>query len=182
MALEDDPIVNVIHNGIKEPIRLLVEHNHFTAAMKLVYSGIDTMAFLGLPPGRVEVESADFAAWCNDYIKLAGAEQPSGEEQYGARCGLLHSHSGLSRRSRKGTVRVLQFADDMDPPVRFAPSIDPLLVIVSTRAMAEAFFAGVDRFLIAVFSDPERSRSANERLDNMFHQWPMAGSEEPEKV
>jgi hypothetical protein len=42
--------------------------------------------------------------------------------------------------------------------------------------------AGVDRFLIAVFSDPERSRLANERLDNMFHPWPVPGSPGAEKV
>lgn len=182
MPYEDDPIVNVIHNGIKEPIRLLVDHRHFAAAMKLVYSGIDTMAFLGMPANQDEVGAADFIAWCDDYLRLPGTEQLTGEEHYGARCGLLHTHSGVSRRSRQGRARMFQFVDEMDPPVRFEPSVTYELVVVSTRAMVGAFFAGVDRSLIAVFSDPERARAANERFANMFHQWQMPGSAVPEKV
>lgn len=39
------------------------------------------------------------------------------------------------------------------PEVRFNPNVTSDLVLVSVPALAEAFFAGVDKFLVHVFAD-----------------------------
>lgn len=165
--LARDPLMNIIHRGIKEPIRLLLEKHFLEAALKLVFSGIDTMTFLGLPADAIEVTGADFIAWCDRYLQLPGRESVSSVELYGARCGLLHCHSGESRAHRQGTARLLHWRDQ-GVPVRYRPDIDPDLVLVSVQALADAFFEAVDRFLVELFRDPSRAEVANARLQNMF--------------
>jgi hypothetical protein len=50
--LARDPIINVIHRGIKRPITLLLENECHPAAVILIYSGMDTMASLGMPASQ----------------------------------------------------------------------------------------------------------------------------------
>jgi hypothetical protein len=165
--LSRDPLMNIVHRGIKEPIRLLLEGAYLEAALKLVYSGIDTMAFLGLPADSVEVAGSDFINWCERYLRLPGQEKVSSVELYAARCGLLHCHSGESRSHRQGRARVLHYFDK-GPPVLYRPDIDANLVFVSAQAIVDSFFEAVDRFLIELFSEPNRAEVANTRLQNMF--------------
>ena len=165
--LGDDPLMNVVHHGIKEPIRLLMEHHFLEAGLKLVFAGVDAMAFLGLPDGAAEVTGADFIAWCDHYLHLPGNEQVSSLELYGARCGLLHCHSGESRSRRQGAARLMQWTDQ-GVPVLYRPDIDANLVFVSVQALVELFFEAVDRFLVELFREPGRAALADSRLQNMF--------------
>ncbi|TAM55448.1 MAG: hypothetical protein EPN53_02880 [Acidobacteria bacterium] len=165
--LRADPLMNVVHHGIKGPIRLLLEHDFFEAGLKLVFAGIDAMAFLGLPDGAVEVTGADFIAWCDNYLHLPGSEPVSSLELYGARCGLLHCHSGESRSRRQGTARLIQWTNK-GVPVLYRPDIDANLVFVSVQALVESFFEAVDRFLVELFREPGRAAVADARLQNMF--------------
>ena len=171
--LANDPIINVVHNGIKKPIRLLLEADCLPAALALTFSGIDIMAFLAMPAGQEEVTRADFADWCDRYIQFSGKEQVSGLEFYGARCGLLHTHSPLSLLSKQGKVRVIIYADRLEPPIKFDPAISPSVVMVSIAALVDAFFAGVDRFLIDIFKDPERGKRVDNRFQRLFHTYPF---------
>ncbi|MDA8117696.1 MAG: hypothetical protein M0000_10050 [Actinomycetota bacterium] len=68
--LSHDPLTNLIVE-VSEPIRLLLKANFFTAALKLIYSGIDTMAYLGLADGEVEVKAHDFENWCRRYCRYS---------------------------------------------------------------------------------------------------------------
>lgn len=170
--LANDPIINVVHTGIKKPIRLLLEADCFPAALALTFSGIETMAFLAMPEGQEEVKRTDFADWCDRYIRFSGKEQVTGLEFYGARCGLLHTHSPISRLSKQGKVRVIIYADRLEPPVKFDPAISPSVVMVSIAALVDAFFAGVDRFLIDVFKNPDRGKRVDARFQWLFHTYP----------
>lgn len=166
-GLATDPLMNIVYRGIKEPIRLLLENSYPEAALKLLYSGIDTMAFLDMPPAQRDVHEVDFTAWCDHYLRFPGDEPVTSLELYAARCGLLHSHSGDSRKHREGRARLLQYTDK-GQPVRYRPDIDPDLVIISIQALADAFFEAVDRFLVDLFHDPSRAQVANSRLQDMF--------------
>jgi hypothetical protein len=46
-----DSIINVIHNGIKQSIRVLLDHRCFGAAIILIYSGISTSPVKVSQPG-----------------------------------------------------------------------------------------------------------------------------------
>ena len=164
-----DPIRNVIHDGIKQPIRLLLEHGHYRAALILTFAGIDSMAFLGMPATQAGVTKNDFVAWAERYIQIPADPPISGLEWYGARCGLVHTYTPYSTLSREKDCRIIGYVDDMLPPVKFDPAISPILVMISTRAIIEAFFAGTDAFLTDLYADQKRAQLANQRFTAMFH-------------
>ena len=171
MDFARDPLTNIIFPGIKEPIRLLVDSQFFFAALALTYSGIDAMAFLGIPASQNEVGSPDFIAWCDRYLDLNCPEQPTGIEWWGARCGVLHTHSGISRQSRGGKARLIHYVDQCDPPVRCSSESSETseqIVVVSIDHLVSAFFKGMDQYLIHLFADPKRREIAEDRLQDMF--------------
>jgi hypothetical protein len=134
--LTRDPIVNVVYTGIKHPIRLLIDSECFPAAVTLIYSGMDAMAFLNMPPQQTDVTCDDFVQWAERYIHFPCQEQLSGLDLYGARCSVLHTHGIKSRLSRQGKCRMVGYADHMVPEVSFRPKVSADLVIVSIRGLA----------------------------------------------
>ena len=174
----DDPIENVIRMQIKEPIRLLLEHKHFSSAIKLIYSGIDTMAYLSMSKGKSDVTKSDFVTWVDKYLKFKCREQLTGLDVYGARCSMLHNHGTASKLSRQGKCRQIGYADKMQPVIVFQPLISPELVLVSIPALAESFFNGVDKCLIDLFSNPKKKNLAESRLNKLVHYYPVAELED----
>ena len=167
-----DPIVNVIHSGIKRSIRILLENECYRAAVVLVYSGMDAMACLGMPEGQREVQPQDFIDWADRYIKFPCKEQLTGTELYGARCGILHAYSPHSQKSRSGQCRILGYIDNSVPEVRYTPSVSTELVLVSVHALAKAFFTGIDSFLIHVYADKNRAKVADKKFNEIYHKFP----------
>src|ERR1035438_9510843 len=99
--LTRDPIINVVHTGIKNPIRLLLDNECLSAAVILIYSGIDAMAFLNMPAQQTDVTGGDFVRWVDRYVHFPCQEQVSGLDLYGARCSVLHAHGARSNLSRR---------------------------------------------------------------------------------
>jgi hypothetical protein len=168
MDFAKDPLTNIVYPGIKEPIRLLVEKNYLFAALAMTYSGIDAMAYLRIPASQQEVKPSDFQAWCDQYLNLSCPDQPNGIEWWGARCGVLHTHSGTSRKSRSGGARVIHYADRCEPPVMYRPEKSEEIVVISIHHLVSAFLDGIDEFLVYLFADPESAKIAENRLQNML--------------
>ena len=162
--LSRDPIVNAINNGIKRGIRVALENECYGSVVVLILSGIDTMAYLGMPAGQQDVTRNDFVTWVDKYIRFPCREQLTGWDLYGARCGMLHSFSTISKLSRDGQCRQVGYMDRSIPEVRYDPNVDEDFVLVSIEALAEAFFKGVDKFLIDVYSDVQSVELADERF------------------
>lgn len=174
-SLRQDPLVNVVHEGIKRDIRVALDHQCWRAAIILTFSGIDMMAYLGMPANRMEAGKAGFADWCNRYMQFEGPHQVTGLDLYGARCGIVHSYGAVSKLSREGKCRnVVYRFQRRGPPIVFRPEVDPTLVIVSVEALAIAFFSGVDRFLVDLFSNKSRAVLAESRFKGMYHLVPAA--------
>jgi len=53
--LTQDPIVNVVHHGIKRGIRIALQNECYGAAVILICSGIDAMSFLDMPARQEDV-------------------------------------------------------------------------------------------------------------------------------
>jgi hypothetical protein len=174
-----DSIINVVHNGIKRPIRLLIDSDCYPAAVTLTYSGIDAMAFLNMPSAQTEVTQKDFVKWAERYICFPCEGQLSGLDLYGARCSVLHAHGAASRLSRKGKCRMIGYTDQMVPEVVYRPGIRRDFVVVSIRGLVEAFFTGVDHFLVDLFANSQKASVANERFRNMHHTLPVTHSDKP---
>jgi hypothetical protein len=174
--LNRDPIINVIYNGIKKYIRVALQNECYRAAVILTYSGIDTMAFLNMPSQQVDVTKDDFVEWAEKYIHFPGKEQLTGLDMYGARCGALHNYGTSSRLYREGQCRQIGYTTGRNiPAISYAPHISKSLVLVSIEALAEAFFNGVNKFLIDLFADTTTAtaKAAESRLQHIFHVIPV---------
>jgi hypothetical protein len=167
--LHRDPVINVINNGIRRGIQVALDNDCFGSAVILIYAGIDAMAFLNMPGKQEDVEMCDFIEWVDKYIKFPCKEQLTGKDLYGARCGMLHNYSAFSRMSRNGECRNIGYMDHSVPEIRFNPEVSKSLVLVSIKALAKAFFEGLDKFLIDVFSKKEKADIVEERFKKLVH-------------
>ena len=179
--LRQDPIINVIHNGIRKGITVALDNGCLGSAIILILSAIDAMAYLSMPEGQEDVTKADFINWADHYIRFPGDEQLTGEELYGARCGMLHSYSVSSRMSREGKCRMIGYVDGSNPPILFRPAVSKELVLVSLPAFKTALFQGMDQFLIDIYKNPtsKKAQVANERFKNLVHTIPTKISRTP---
>lgn len=163
-----DPIINVIDNGIKRDINISFENKCFRACLILIYSGMDTMAYLNCPFYKDRVNKTDFIEWTNKYMRFKGKIQVPGVDFYGARCAVLHNYGVVSDMSRKGECRMIGYVNDNSVPVLTKESLDDM-IIISIRHLKEAFFSGIDKFLIEVFKDKKRSEVIEKRFNNLIH-------------
>jgi hypothetical protein len=170
--LSRDPIVNTIHNGIKRGIRVAIENECYGSAVVLILSGIDTMAYLGMPDNQQDVTHDDFVRWVDRYIKFSCKHQLTGLDLYGARCGMLHSFSTVSNLSRQGKCRQVGYMDRSVPEIRFDPNVSEELVLVSIEGLAKAFLQGVDKFMIDLYADKRKAKVADERFQHVVHTFP----------
>lgn len=171
--LRRDPIINAVHNGIKRGIRLTLENECLGSAVILILSGIDAMAYLAMPANQDNVTRSDFVRWVERYIKFPCMEQLNGVDLYGARCAMLHNYGVASDLSRKGKCRQVGYMDKSVPEVRFDPNVSKNLVLVSVPALADAFFSGVDKFLVDLFLDKKKAPVAEQRLKKLVQAIPV---------
>jgi hypothetical protein len=169
-----DPIVNAIQNGIKRSIQVLIENDCYPSSVVLIYTGMDTMAYLNMPATETYVKGKFFISWADRYIRFPCKEQVSGLELYNARNGVVHTYSSFSRGTDEGKSRVIGYMDHSIPEVIYKPN-DKNLVMVSIKGLAEAFFKAVDQSLIDIFSDPDTNRKkvVEERLSRLNLTFPF---------
>ena len=172
-TFHDDPIVNAIQNGIKDDIEFNFSHKRFRAAIILIYSGIDAMAFLDMPAGQDDVTRTDFVRWADKYIRFPCKEQITGEDFYGARCAMLHSYGVASKKSRQRKCRMIGYVDQCPIEVRYDAKTTTELVLVSILALKESFLRGIDTFLIDAFADQTRIPLLEKRLKHLIQESPM---------
>jgi hypothetical protein len=172
MELSRDPITNAIQEGIKGDIEFALSHGRLRATVILIYAGMDAMAFLNMPSGQEEVTRSDFIRWTTRYMRFPCKQQIAGADFYGARCAMLHGYTIKSRMSGAGKCRMIGYMDESVPEVRYAPSIDSTVVLVSVKALKDAFFRSVDAFLVDAFADKSRLATLEERLGWLTCQFP----------
>ena len=162
-----DPIINAIHQGIKGDIEFNHSGGRLRSTLLLVYSAIDTMAFLNMPDSQTDVTRKDFMAWTEEYLRFPGKAQISGPELYGARCGILHTYSEQSKMSRDQKCRMIMHVDKLPGnPVRDAG--DKKYIMVSIAGLKSALFTGIDTFLIDIFSSLQRAKVTENRLKKLL--------------
>lgn len=171
--LISDPIINAVHSGIKRGVRVALENDCLGSAVILILCGVDAMAYLDMPASQDDVTRGDFVRWAERYIKFPCKEQLTGLDLYGARCAMLHNYGIASDLSRKGKCRQVGYMDKSVPEVGFDPNVSKDLVLVSVPALADAFFSGVDKFLVDLFADKKRARIAEQRLKKLVQAIPF---------
>jgi|SRR5579872_4607364 len=139
--------------------------------LALLYSGIDTMAWLGLPDDREEVTAADFIDWTNRYFLPDSGIQCTAPDLYSARCGIVHSMTAESRTIRQGDAKRIYYAwgnHSADDLQQMLDKIGQPILAVQVDSLVKAFQVGVDRFVKASEQAPELNRRIDARLDKIF--------------
>jgi hypothetical protein len=159
-------IKRVIENGIKRPVLLLLESECLPAALILTCSGIEMMAFLNMPPDKLDVTRSDFIGWADQYMvpylsQNASGQQITGKDLYGARCSALRGTD--SRLAREGHCRL----------IRYASSNAGDVVTIGVEELVDAFSRGIDSFLAQVLADEARAAIITHRLDQMLKTLPF---------
>jgi len=172
--LARDPVINAINNGIRRGIEVTIANGCHRSAVVLIYSGMDSMAFLAMPKEQTDVTGKDFIDWADRYIKFRCKDQLTGADLYGARCAMVHTYSVYSRMSREGKARIIGYMDKSVPEVRYEPAVNKELVLVSVPALAEAFFTGIDRFLVDAFTAKARAPIIEERMRKLVQCLPVS--------
>jgi hypothetical protein len=173
--LTRDPIVNVVHQGIKHDIRLLLKHGGVRGALLLTFCAVDAMAYLGMEDAKEDVTRQDFIAWVDRYVRFQCAEMITGLELYAARCAALHSYATEASLTREGRCRQIGWRTGARPEIIFDPKHADL-VVVSIPALAEACLKGIDQFLVDTYSGPERAQRADRRFRKMMYALPGPGN------
>ena len=166
MNSQRDPLT--AFHDIRQGIQTVLDKKCYGATLILIYAGMDAMANLARPERQVQVRPDDFIAWVERYLKIEADEKISGAEWYSARCAVLHAYGVESKLTRGGKARMLGYMAGGHPPVKYDPKVDQNLVIVDCVALADAFFKGLDSFIVDLFADPDKKELAEGRLKKLF--------------
>lgn len=175
----DNPIHSVIEYHVKGGIRLCYEHDHELSALMLIYCGIDLMAFLSLPAHKKDVKPPDFVKWVDDYVKwvddymeIRGTKPPTGRELQKARNGLLHTLRPHQVRTAKDKVRPIVYSFKTEDKVMEIPLKQAPRVIVPIEYLMAAFFEGINRFLIDIYQDAQKTETVEKRFKQVLRAYP----------
>jgi hypothetical protein len=138
----------------------------FTAAVAMVYVGIDTMALLSCPwSGGADKERFYRLGRCLPPGRSSVGLPNEAADVYAARCGLLHSYGSLAKDHRKS-----------QPPRQFC-YIDngqhrkdeiARVVVISVAALIDDYFRATESFVSAIFRDPGLKQRVDSRVHNLF--------------
>jgi hypothetical protein len=152
-------------------IDLCFENRLIAPTLALLYSGIDTMAWLGLPDNQEDVRREDFIRWTDCYLLPDSGIGCSALDLYSSRCGIVHSMTGESRVIRRGDARRVFYAwgnhraDDLQ---QILDRIGQPILAVQVDTLVRAFRIAVDRFVWASEQDTDLNRRVGLRLDKIF--------------
>jgi hypothetical protein len=139
--------------------------------LALLYSGIDTMAWLGLPDNQQDVTGEDFVQWVDRYLLPDSGVPCTAVDLYSSRCGIVHSMTGESRAIRRGAARRVFYAwgnhraEDLQ---KILDRIGQPILAVQVDTLVRAFHTATDRFVTASEQDPELNRRVGSRLGKVF--------------
>ena len=112
-----------IHNVVKDikgGINVCMDQKYGGSLLKLIYSGIDTMAYLTIPDGltprkTAKMQKEHFKLWVDNYLRFLHPRCKS-EYIWEARNGLLHTHGTQSVGVKEGKVpRIFYYAKNYPP-------------------------------------------------------------------
>ncbi len=172
MNLNQDRVINPIYRGVKRGIQVALENQCWGSAVTLIFCGIDMLVHLGRPEGQAEVTTEDFEAWVDRHIVIDSPTRITPGEFYSARCAVVHTYGVESRRTKGGRARRIAFVVHEGRPIVYNETLHPDFLLLDVPSFADAFFRGMDRFLIEIFADPTRKKLVEPRLEELLNAMP----------
>ena len=131
----------VVHQFVQDTvdaIALLHKHDRITQELILLYSAIDTLAWLG--PRDPQTTGVAFRQWVDQYLLPHRGLACNFSHLYSARCGLLHTHTAESTSTTSGTARQIWYwtGENSRRLLEYQPSGRTDVVIVRVVDLEEA--------------------------------------------
>ena len=179
-SVSKDPIYNAIYSGIRRDIDIAIKNNCRRSAIILIYAGIDAMAYLARPISQEYNTSQDFKDWVTSYLHIEGKTIITPDEWWAARNGIIHTYTPFSKTHEDSNIRVLQYITHFPFPIAYDAIDNPKMVLVNILSMRDAFFTGIDKFLMDSFSNPSKKQLIEERLAELLLEIPFLNIEDSE--
>jgi len=174
MRFAGDSLINAIYQGIKRGIQVTYDNECYGACLILIYCGIDAMSYLDMPSSQEEVHDNDFIQWAERYLSPSlknQATQITGEELYSARCGVVHTYTVESLRTKGGSRRIGYMVGG-NCSIAYDPQIDSGTVMLRLETLLDAFFTAIDKFLTEGYADKQKQPILETRLRNLLNTIP----------
>jgi hypothetical protein len=144
-------------------------------AITLIYTALDTMAWLGIRDRTSRTTGLTFTSWVERYVLQYGHLAPcTATDLYGARCGLLHTHSPLS--AVKG-ARPIVYMSGTDMAKDWQPRLDSTgqnTIAIDLRELVAAAVRGLHKFADELVADKEHSAIVRAKVARMFPTTPAS--------
>jgi hypothetical protein len=157
---------------MQEAALYLIKNDFRLAALMLVFTTIDQMAWISLP-GDEDVRGNDFVAWVDTYMlgrNRTGLEAVTAGDLYGARCGLLHTGTAESHSLRNGKASK-KIAYSYGP--MHATSLVSEWTFIRFEDLVNSLLAGILWFKDDLDADEQRASIANAKVARMLLDHPV---------
>lgn len=144
------------------------------AVLTTIYSGIDAFGLLTAPPDVLDATGDTYKQWCEKYvlprIKSVEGDPVTVADLWGARCGVLHTSTPLSKLEREGKAHQIwyQFVGKAGVNLIMNSKLPPLGLDVQNLAMA--FKEGGTACITDINQDPTAFQAADARAQH-FLRW-----------
>ncbi|MGA9779255.1 MAG: hypothetical protein ACLPRE_02330 [Limisphaerales bacterium] len=158
-------------------IKMLLDAGHIQPALIVLYTAIDIFASLRRLETETDTNGNYFKKWIDDYM-IAGLQRPfSSEDLWGARCGLLHTHTASSKASRQSKAQQLHYyrADGIISPDQ-QRAFDSMARIhgkqfVDVDLLYADFIQGLRRFSADIQGNPKLAKRVFHHSATLFSCW-----------
>jgi hypothetical protein len=173
-------------NEFSIAIRLLLDTDHTKPALIIMYAAIDTFGAWLRPEAEIDTvgkAGGYFRKWAGDYLLGDPKLTCTPDDLWGARCGLLHTHTPSSKDSRDGKAREIAYHHARAPTPEMQRELESkrqsLLklgkVPVDVEVLYSAFEQGSQRFLADILRDPQLQKRAFHHSPALFGVWRYDG-------
>jgi len=155
-------------------IRLCLGNDHLLSACILLFSTVDSLAALHRHQHNADVTREDFKSWCNLYLVNFLKTKCTGEDLYGARCGVLHTSTAESSRSRQQEAKQIYYFAEEHPVNNKIPgivkksSIAPDFLTIELYNFLEALEKGTCEFFVDVKGKTDKVKLIEERCQKLL--------------
>jgi len=146
---------------IVRSINLCLDNKYFLSALKLIYAGIDNMAYLGAD--TPQTSGLDFQKWADVYLLPKSDLDCTSAELWLARCGLLHQNTAGNRKLPLGTRYIFYSWGTSEPrkgPQHIDASKRDECTFVGIESLRDMLYGGMISFVGEISKEP----SSRERL------------------
>jgi hypothetical protein len=154
-----------------------IYQDHPLPALTLCYSAIDICASLIKEDPDKDITGKEFVDWIDKYCKFDPKTEFTGKSMdiWGARCGLVHSGSPISRKSREGKADLIAYAINEASFLKATEKSRQGHAIADYHKFASKIIDGITEFTKDVENNDELRRRFNTNSAQVFNfaQWPM---------